>query len=176
MDASPKYTRTAMALHWLVAVLVFSLFGIGWYMVDLPQGPARGEYFALHKSIGLCVLVLLALRIAWRYRHRPPPLPQAVPAWQRVLAGLVHRAFYVALIVQPMSGYLSSSFSGYSTRWFGLPLPQWGWKDARLNELFTEIHVGCSIVIVVLVLTHVLGVVSHLLQGERGLLRRMLPW
>ncbi|MGE0485795.1 MAG: cytochrome b [Gammaproteobacteria bacterium] len=176
MSTTPKYTRTAMALHWVVAVLVFSLFGIGWFMVDLPQGPARGEYFALHKSLGLSVLVLLVLRFGWRLRHRPPPLPQTLPAWQRFLAGLVHRAFYVALAVQPLSGYLSSSFSGYSTRWFGVPLPQWGWKDAWLNELFTEIHVVCSIVIVVLVLTHVLGVLSHLLQGEGGLLRRMLPW
>ena len=108
--------------------------------------------------------------------HRPPALPAELPIWQRFLAALVHLAFYAVLIVQPLSGYLSSSFSGYPTRWFGIPLPQWGWRDAPLNELFTEIHVICSIAIVILIVTHVLGVVTHLLRGEHALLRRMLPW
>ena len=87
-DARPalKYTRVAMGLHWTTVVLVASLFGLGWCMVELPQGPARSYYFALHKSLGLCVLVLLGLRVAWRLGHRPPPLPDSVPRWQAHLA------------------------------------------------------------------------------------------
>lgn len=172
---APRYTRTAVLLHWLMAVLVFGLIGLGWSMVDLPQGPARGAAFALHKSLGLSAWVLLLLRIAWRVRHPPPPLPAAIPWWQRSLAAVVHLAFYAVLLVMPVSGYLSSSFSGYRTQWFGLPLPHWGWADAPLNELFTEIHVICSIALVVLVAVHLLGVLAHLLGGEQGMLRRMLP-
>jgi len=171
-----RYTLVAMCLHWLMALLVIALIGIGWCMVDLPQGPDRSWYFALHKSIGLSVFALLVLRIAWRIRHRPPALPASVPLWQRGLAALVHLGFYAVLVVQPLSGYLSSSFSGYKTRWFGIPLPQWGWQDAPLNELFTEIHVISSIALVVLMLVHVLGTVSHLVSGEGALFRRMWPW
>ncbi|MGR8921374.1 MAG: cytochrome b [Gammaproteobacteria bacterium] len=177
MNAGPKkYTGTAIALHWVSALAVFGLIGLGWFMVDLPKGPDRGYFFALHKSIGLSVFVLVVLRIAWRIRHLPPALPKEVPLWQRALARVVHLAFYALLLVQPVSGYLSSSFSGYKTRWFGLPLPHWGWRDAPLNELFTEIHVIGSIALVVLVAIHVLGVLSHLLGGQATLVRRMLPW
>jgi cytochrome b561 len=92
------------------------------------------------------------------------------------LARSVHLAFYALLVIQPASGYLSSSFSGYATRWFGLPLPQWGWRDAPLNELFTEIHVVSSIALLLLLAAHVLGVLSHVLAGESAMLKRMWPW
>ncbi len=175
-ESALRYTRTAIVIHWLAAALVFVLVGLGWFMVDLPKGPDRGYYFALHKSIGLSVFALMAARIAWRLCHAPPPLPDEVPRWQRALARLVHLAFYAVLVVQPLSGYLSSSFSGYRTSWFGIALPHWGWRDAPLNELFTEIHVIGSIALVVLIGIHLLGVLSHLLGGQAHLLRRMLSW
>ncbi len=175
-EPTEHYSTTAMALHWLTAVLVFTLIGIGWYMVDLPKGPDRGEYFALHKSIGLSVFALICLRIAWRVGHRPPPLPDELPRWQRWMAQLVHLAFYAVLIVQPLSGYLSSSFSGYRTSLFGVPLPHWGWRDAPLNELFTEIHVIGSLALVLLIAFHLLGAASHLLNGQGHIIRRMWPW
>ncbi len=177
-DASPalKYTRVAMLVHWVMAVLVAALFVIAWFMVELPKGPQRSYYFALHKSLGLCAFALLCLRVAWRLRHRPPPLPASLSMWQAQLARGVHGAFYVLLILQPASGYLSASFSGYATHWFGLPLPNWGRGDAPLNELFTELHVLCSTALMVLIGVHVMGFISHLLSGERALSRRMWPW
>ena len=176
MNSIARYTRIAMLLHWLMAAGVVALFALGWFMVDLPKGPERGYYFALHKSIGLTIFGLLLIRIYWRLRHTPPPLPQHLPRWQSALAHVVHQAFYVALVAQPVSGYLSSSFSGYSTKWFALPLPSWGWRDAPLNEFFTEVHVIVSITLLVLIGVHLLGTLSHLLSGERTMLRRMLPW
>lgn len=171
-----KYTAFAIVVHWVTAVLVLALIGLGWFMVDLPRGPDRGYYFALHKSLGLTVFALLVLRVAWRVRHRPPPLPDGLSWWRAALAKLVHLAFYAVLIVQPVSGYLSSSFSGYKTHWWGIPLPHWGHHDPPLNELFTEIHVISSIAFVLLIGFHLLGVLSHIAAGERGMLRRMLPW
>ncbi len=171
-----KYTRIAMVLHWLTAALVFALYGIGWYMVELPKGPARGETFALHKSIGLTVLVLTLARIGWRLTHPAPALPPAIGRWRIVLAHAVHLAFYVLLLLQPLSGYLSSSFSGYRTSWFGLPLPYWGHENPPLNEFFTEIHVISSVGLLSLIALHILGALSHALQPGDALVKRMLPW
>ena len=127
-----------MILHWLTAALVFFLFGLGWYMTDLPTTPVRGPYFALHKSIGITVFLLLLVRLVWRLSHRPPAMSAALPAWQRILAGSVHKLFYVFLVLQPLTGYLSSSFSGHKTKFFVIPLPYWGRHDPPLNLLFTE--------------------------------------
>src|SRR5262249_49709626 len=142
-----KYTRVAMSLHWLTVALVGALYAIGWYMVELPKGPARGEYFALHKSLGMTVFLLTILRLGWRLKHKPPPLPSDLPVWQKKLATAVHHSFYLMLFLQPTLGYLSSSFSPYSSTYFGIPLPDWAEHNPQLNELFTELHVGGSVLL-----------------------------
>ena len=174
--SAQKYTRTAMLLHWLTVALVAALYGIGWYMVDLPKGPGRGDAFALHKSLGMTVFALTLIRLGWRVAHRPPALPSDLPGWQRTLAHAVHHLFYLVLFLQPLLGYLSSSFSPYSSSYFGLPLPDWGDNNPRLNELFTELHVAGSVAMLALIVLHVLGALSHLLAAGDQLVRRMLPW
>jgi cytochrome b561 len=175
-DSKNRYTLVAMALHWLIAMLIFALFAIGWYMVDLPRGPDRSANFALHKSIGLTVLLLAVVRIWWRFFHRPPLHDRAVPAWRVAAARITHLLFYVLLFLQPVSGYLSSSFSGYQTKVFGVPLPHWGWHDSPLNELFTEIHIMSSVLFVVFIGIHICGAISHGFSRSDGVLRRIIPW
>lgn len=171
-----RYSRVAMALHWITVALVIALYAIGWYMVDLPKGPARGEAFALHKSIGMTVFLVTGLRLAWRWRRPPPSLPSTVAAWQRRLAVAVHHLFYVLLFAQPLLGYLSSVFSPYPSSYFGIPLPDWSEHRPRLNEFFTELHVAGSVALLVVIALHVLGALSHLASPGDRLLRRMLPW
>lgn len=171
-----RYSNTAIFLHWLMAILLISLFCLGWYMVDLPKGSEeRSWYFALHKSIGLTMAFLALIRLVWRSTHVPPPLPESVSQLKRQLAGLTHWLLYVAMIIQPLSGYISSSFSGYKTKIWGFPLPHWGWKSPELNELFTDIHVASSVALLCLVILHLSGVVIHLYEGDKHLLRRMIP-
>jgi len=176
MSTPIKYTTIAILLHWISALFVILMFTLGWYMVELPKGPARGEAFALHKSLGMTVFLLTVWRLSWRALHPPPLLPSSLPRWQVTLAHTVHVLFYVLLIMQPITGYLSSSFSGYSTAFFGVPLPQWGHPDPPLNEFFTELHVVGSITLLGLIVTHVAGALSHVLTPGDGLVRRMLPW
>ena len=171
-----RYTLTAIGLHWVIAFLVFALFTIGWSMVDLPRGPDRSFNFALHKSLGLTVFGLAVMRVVWRYFHRPPPYLESMAKWRITVARSAHLLFYVVLFLQPVSGYLSSSFSGYKTRVFGLALPHWGWRDPPLNELFTEIHVISSVLFVILVGLHLLGALSHVFDSADGVFRRILPW
>jgi len=170
-----RYSSVAIILHWLIAFLVLLLLGLGWYMTDLPKGPDRGWYFALHKSIGLTVLILMILRVAWRLFHTPPALPESLPLWRRQLAQGSHRLFYVLLFLQPLSGYVSSSFSGYKTKYFGFPLPHWGWKQPVLNDILTNLHVATSVVLVSLIVLHLAGALQHLFNREDKLFRRMLP-
>jgi cytochrome b561 len=165
-----------MLLHWTMAVLILLLFGLGRYMVELPDGsPERSRFFALHKSVGLTVALLALVRIVWRATHPAPPLPGSIRSWQRRLAEGTHYLLYALMIVQPLSGYLSSSFSGYKTRFWGIPLPHWGWQDAGINEFFTEIHVASSVALLCLVILHVCGAFAHLAGAHESVLPRMLP-
>ena len=175
-DTQIRYTKVAIATHWATVLLVGVMFALGWYMVDLPRGSSRGFYFSLHKSLGLLTFLLVSFRLFWRAMKPPPAFPAEVGGLKVRLANSVHKAFYFFLVAQPLTGYLSSSFSGYKTSFFSVPLPHWGWSDPPLNEIFTELHVVSSIILLVLIIMHFLGVLSHMLEGHGHLFRRMWFW
>jgi cytochrome b561 len=159
-----------------MAVLILVLFALGWYMVDLPKGSTdRTFYFSMHKSVGLTVAALALVRIAWR-AGKPgfPPAGGSAP-WQHRLAVVTHRLLYLLMVCQPLSGYLSSSFSGFATRFWGVPLPQWADRDPMLNDLFTGVHALLAKILFVLAVLHVCGALSHLVGAHENVLRRMLP-
>ena len=169
-----KYTWPAIALHWVMALLVVGMLGVGLYMAPLPKGPERSGLIALHKSIGITLAGLYFVRLAWRAHHPPPPYPASIPAWQQRAAHANAIALYVLLIVQPLSGYLSSSFSGYKTSWFGLPLPYWGWESQSLNAAFHLVHVVGSRLLMILITLHLAGAALHAFVRRDGVVRRML--
>lgn len=174
-----KYTLPAIALHWIIAILIIALFAIGLYMVELPQDvtpSVRKPWFELHKSIGVTVFLLLLVRIAWRMTHEPPALPDSITQGQQRFINIIHKLFYVSMILQPLSGYFSSSFSGYKTKLFSLPLPHWGWKNEQYNEFFTEIHEISAMILFGFIVIHLAGIVSHQLKGNgKSIMQRMLP-
>ncbi|MEO8537864.1 MAG: cytochrome b [Betaproteobacteria bacterium] len=176
-DAFPgdrtRYTRTAVALHWLIAVLFIGQFAWGWLMQEIPKSPPgmRADAFNFHKSIGLCLLGLMLFRLGWRIAHRPPALP-GLSAWQARLAQCTHAALYVALIAQPAAGYLGSVWSGYPVKLFGVTLPVWGVRNAPLKDAMSELHLVTSFVLLALVLLHVAGALQHALRRD-GILSRM---
>src|SRR6202035_6038985 len=90
-----SYTRTAIALHWLIALLIIGGFWLGWVMTDIPGfTPTKLRYFSWHKWIGVTVFALALVRIVWRLTHRAPPLPADMPALQRVVSHAVHGLLY----------------------------------------------------------------------------------
>lgn len=173
-DAAPRYTHTAIALHWLIAVAVIGQFAWGWYMQSIPKQPVgmRADAFNLHKSIGMTIFMLMAVRLAWRVRHPPPALP-SMPRWQARAAGVTHVLLYVALFVQPLAGYFGSEWSGYPVRFFGVALPAWAGKDVALKDLMSTIHLANSWVLAALVALHVAGAAKHALLDRDRLLARM---
>ena len=169
------YRFPAIALHWLVGLLIIGMLILGYYMINVPKGtPGRASYFNLHKSIGVMVGVLILLRLAWRLTHRAPQLPNTMPQWEVRAARWSHRLLYLCMVVQPASGYISSSFNKYGVKFFGFPLPKWGWEDPGLRDLFGFIHYVAGAIFTALVVLHVLAAFKHLLVDHDGVFQRML--
>ena len=124
----PAYTRTAVALHWLIAICVIAQIALGLWMIGIPKDPLgiRAWWFNVHKSIGLTLGLLILFRVYWRITHRAPPLPETLPRWQRITAAASHHLLYLCMVVMPVSGYLGSSFTKYPIVFFGTKLPHWG--------------------------------------------------
>ena len=173
-DGALRYTRTAIALHWLIAAIVIAVFAWGWWMQEVPKQPPgpRADAFNLHKSIGLAVLLLMLIRVAWRAAHPPPPLPP-MPAWNARLAHANHGVMYGMVFVLTVGGYLGSAWSGYPVKFFGFTLPSWSGNRPELKDFASVVHLWASWVLLVSVGLHVAGTVKHALVDRNGVLARM---
>jgi cytochrome b561 len=172
-----RYTATAIALHWIIALLLLGQFVFGLMLDDIPRGtPERGLYVNLHKSSGIVIGLLIVLRIAWRLAHTPPPLPAAMPRWQRLVARVSHAALYLCMLMLPLSGYLASNFSKHGIKFFNLiRMPPWGPDDKTMYALFNQTHHLTALLLALFVGLHVLAVAKHMLIDHDGLLWRMWP-
>ena len=113
------YTTTAIALHWLIALLVFVTFPVGVIMSEMALSPDKLRMLSYHKWLGVTVFILLVVRLVWRVAHKPAPLDVAMPQWQRMAASGVHVLLYVLLFAIPLSGWLMSSAKGFQTVYLG---------------------------------------------------------
>src|ERR1019366_1769718 len=119
-----RFTNTAVALHWLAALLIFAAFPLGLYMADLDLSPTKLKLFSYHKWIGITVLLLSILRVLWLRWHPAPPLPGSMPAWQQRAAHGLQHLLYLLLFAIPITGWLMSSAKGFQVVYLGvLPLP-----------------------------------------------------
>jgi len=171
-----RYGRVAMALHWGIALLALFQIALGWWMIDIPKSPPglRAGWFNVHKSIGITIGLLMLARLGWRLGHRPPPLPASLPRWQARAARLSHGLLYAALILQPIVGYLGSSFTRYPIKYFGVTLPSWGWDAPALKELCSSVHFTLACLITALVALHIAAALRHLVAHD-GIFQRMWP-
>jgi cytochrome b561 len=172
-----RYTGTAMALHWLIALLLLGQFAFGLTLEDIPRGtPERGYYVNLHKSTGLLIGLLIALRIGWRLTHKAPPLPTSMPGWQRRAAKASHLFLYLCMLMLPLSGYLASNFSKHGIKFFNVVRwAPWGPDDKTLYTIFNQIHHLAAALLALFVALHLLAVAKHTLIDHDGLLLRMWP-
>lgn len=173
-----RYTRTAIALHWVLGLAIVAVFAVGVYMADLPFSPLRLKLYNWHKWAGVTILLLSLLRLVWRLTHRPPPLPasieQAMPGWQRVAHHGTHHLMYLLFFAVPLIGWAYSSAAGFPIVWFGvLPLPDLMPSDKALAELIKPLHKLGALALAGLVLLHVGAALKHQLIDRDGLLSRM---
>jgi Cytochrome B561 len=176
LSSPARYERTAVVLHWIVALLIIALIATGWYMVGIPKKtPDRGLFFNLHKSLGIVTAIFIVMLIVWRIRHVAPPFLAAMPKWERMAANLNHRLFYGLMVLVTLTGYLTSSFSGFGPKVFGIALPHWGWEDAALRGNFAAVHRITALIFAVLIAIHIAAALKHLLVDKDGVFQRMLP-
>jgi cytochrome b561 len=172
------YSRTAIVLHWLIALLVLGQLALGWWMIDIPKQPVgvRAWWFNIHKSIGMTIGVLVIVRVAWRLTHPAPPLPETLPLWQRTAAKVSHFGLYACLLIMPVTGYLGSNFTKYPIKYFGYAVPHWGWDAPALKELTSQIHFATVIVFMLLIALHLTAAFKHLLISRDRVFQRMWCW
>jgi cytochrome b561 len=170
------YTRTAVALHWLMALLLTAGFTLGATMGDLAMSPRKLRLFSYHKWIGITVLGLVTIRLLWRLTHRPPAdLP--MPAWQRLIAHATHGLLYLLMICTPLMGWMYSSASGYPVVYLKLwQLPDLVHKDPALAKTLGNVHAVLAWTLLWIVVLHVLAALKHRFVDRDSTLGRMWNW
>jgi len=175
-NAAGRYGLVPQLLHWVVVVLIPLQYVLAETADELPDGMEKLATLARHKSVGLTILLIALVRVAWRLVDRPPPLPP-MPAWQRAAAAVTHWGLYALLFALPLSGWLWSSAANYPVSWFGwVQLPDLVAPSKALEDLMHEVHETAFNGLLVLVALHVLGALKHQFVDRDGLIARMLPW
>jgi cytochrome b561 len=170
-----SYSRTAITLHWLIAVLVFGNIVGAVYAEGLPDAE-RGAIMGIHKSVGITVLALTLWRLVLRLKAGFLVLPAHMKRWEIVLARFTHIGFYVLLLVLPLSGWAFAASPERPLVWFDIvPLP-----DSPLGKagrgFFHAVHGPAAFLALVLVVLHVLGALKHHFVDRDDVFSRMLPF
>ena len=174
-NSATDWGSVSKTFHWLIVLLLIGQGLLGLTMGDFGR-EMRGTLVGLHKSIGITILSLVVIRIAWRlHAGAPAPIPGA-PRWQERIASLTHLALYALLLAMPLSGWILNSASGFPLQWFGLVnLPAIAGKDNDLHELAEGIHEWLFWAMVTLVVLHAAAAFYHHLFVRDATLIRMLP-
>jgi cytochrome b561 len=173
---SARYTPTAIWLHWLTFLILVGLVTFGFYVHGLHFSPTRIRLVNYHKWAGVTFLLLVLLRLVWRWSHLPPALPVSMAKSLKVAAAGAHWALYAVMILIPISGWLMSSAKGYQTVWFGiLPLPNLVQRNAVLGAQLLEVHLVLNVLLIILVAGHAAAAIKHHVFDKDDVLTRMLP-
>lgn len=174
---STKYSKTAMSLHWLMAIAIAAGWVMGNYMVDLKFSPDKLQLYNWHKWIGATAFLLALVRIVWRLTHRPPEPLSGQPRWQTQAAAITHALLYLLFFAVPISGWLFSSSTGFSLVYLGLiPVPDLIGKSPELKDLLKAVHWYLSTGLAALVVLHIAASLKHFVINRDGTIERMLPW
>ncbi|MEP6939373.1 MAG: cytochrome b [Rudaea sp.] len=167
----------AKFFHWTIVLLIIVQATVGLIMVDLPRKPNIIPVYNLHKSIGITILVLAVLRLAWRAFDPHPVMPAGTSTWQALGARAGHVLLYVLLFLVPLSGWWFDSVTALRPLyWFNLiPIPPLGAPDPALKELARDRHEFLFWVLVVVALGHAAMAFVHQFVSRDGILSRMLP-
>ena len=180
-ETARAYGRFEVATHWFVAVSVFFLFVSSWWMLALPLPSEDFRFrefpFQLHKNLGLTIMLLLIamalIRIVRRQALAAVPAETPLVRQLRVSG---HVALYVLIFAVCMTGFMSSTYSGWTTTlWWLVDLPYWGREDEELNQLFSDLHFWSCWGLLLAMSAHIGAALLHAFRDD-GVVRRILRW
>lgn len=172
-----RWGGVSQALHWLIVLMIFGLAVVGLTLDELPRTPKYFWVYTAHKSMGITVLALVLVRLAWRlYAGAPRPVP-GTPGWQHAVAVVTHVLLYAVMFAMPLSGWLYDSASGLRPfKLFGLlEMPKLVAPDEAIAATAHELHEWGLYVLIVLVVVHAGAALYHHLFLGDATLARMLP-
>jgi cytochrome b561 len=168
-----RFTPLQRLLHWLVAVCVLAMFFIGVGMVSTVT-PKFLPLIAIHKSLGVSILVLALIRLAVRLRYGAPALPTDLPEPMKLAAYLSHYALYALMIAMPLLGLAMLSAAAYPVVVFGgMRLPQILPQSDSLHTWLWGAHFYLAFAFFALVLMHVAAALYHALIRRDGVFQTM---
>ncbi len=172
-----RYSGIARFFHWSVAGLIVSQYVLAKLAESAKHHDRLLEQLALlanHKSIGITILALAVLRLAYRCVNKAPELPRDIPAWQKSASHASHTLLYGLLFAMPISGWLMSSAKAYSVSWFNLfALPDFVAPSEPLADTLHTVHHYLAEALFVIALLHILAAVKHHFIDKDNVLRRM---
>lgn len=175
MTARLQYGTTAKVLHWLIVALLLVQYLIGWLMPDIHRGMKPGTGMTFHISVGITILVLIALRFVWRLTHPVAPESSLLP-WQRLSSELVHWLLYVLVLATTFTGWLFASFRGWGVPYFYLfPMPMLTSDNAAAGKAIDGLHQAAEWTLLVLIGLHVAAALVHIFVYRDRIMARMLP-
>lgn len=172
------YSRGAVALHWLTAALIVAQIYVGWVFHEMPRGPERGEWFTVHKTLGVTILLLALIRLGWRIAHPPPPFPDDLPRWERFAATANHLVFYALIIAIPLTGLAAVGSRGDATTELlgGIPFPTLSFLGAEASKAVGGLHEPLILATLALLALHVAAALKHQFVDRNKAAGRMPPF
>lgn len=171
-----RYGAVAQLFHWAIVVLVITQFVLATLAHDLPNGLAKLKLLAQHKSVGITILGLAVLRLAWRFANPVPPPPYGCKPWEIWAARISHFALYALLLIMPVVGWLMSSARNFPVSWFGfVTLPDFIAPSERAFDLLHATHATLARVLALVAIIHAGAALKHHFIDRDNVLRRMLP-
>jgi len=167
-----RYDSVAQSLHWMIASLIVVQLILGVLTAQLPH--VKESILPVHKGVGVTILILAIVRLAWRLRHTPPPLPTAMNAFERFAAKGAHAALQGLTLLLPLTGLILISAPDSALRVVGLIAPALHGSQPAYVQL-KSIHGVLAASLVVIVLLHAFAALRHHFWLRDDVLIRMLP-
>ena len=171
--ATERFTAVARSLHWAMAVMVVAMLLIGLWLAGTVS-PLYSTFLDIHRPLGIAVLVLVAVRLAYRLTHRPPPLPASLPRLQRLGAKGSHLALYGLMFAMPHVGWemlsaarFPSSSTARSSCRRSCPV------DPGLYAILRQVHTVLALLLIAVILLHLAAALFHRLVRRDGVFESM---
>lgn len=178
MAANQQYHRISKIFHWAMALLIIGQIAGGVFMVYFISSESSfniSDFYSLHKSFGVLLIILVAFRVINRLINKPPAIPTTINKSERFLAHGGHYCMYALMFLIPLSGYLMSNSFGYSVKLFSIELPNLIARDYYYAPLYKSAHFYFGYTLLTIIILHIAATIRHRYfdRKENDILKRM---